>query len=337
MKAVLLIGGEATRLRPLTCNTPKAMVPVLNRPFLENVFRHLSSHGVKEFILTQRNAGASIEDYFGDGSKFGVKLTYIVETTPLGTAGAVKNAEKYVDDAFLVLNGDVYNELDVTAMIAYHRKNKAKATIALTPLENPTAYGLVFTEKNGRVTRFLEKPTPEQATTNMINAGTYILEPEVLSRMPPQTKYSFERQLFPSLLETGWPVYGYPSKGYWIDIGTPEKYLQVHRDLLGKSAEGNVLVGDGSKVHPKARIKGPTAIGENVIIGEGAVIEQSVIWGRVKVEGGVKIRNSVIANDCCIGAESVIEDSVIGDNVTVVKGAVLKPGSKIWPGTKVEA
>ena len=181
MKAVILVGGEATRLVPLTCNTPKAMVPVLNTPFLEHVIHHLSEHQVRDVILAQRHLSQPIKGYFGNGSQFGLRLGYTVEDAPLGTAGAVKNAEKYLDDAFLVLNGDIFTDLDISAMIGFHQERKAKATIALTPVDDPTSYGLIETNAQGRVTRFLEKPKWSEVTTNMINAGTYVLEPEVLS------------------------------------------------------------------------------------------------------------------------------------------------------------
>ena len=361
MKAVILVGGEATRLLPLTCNIPKAMVPVLNTPFLEHVITCLSQHQVKSIILTQGYLAQAIESYFGDGSRFGVKLSYTIEGTPLGTAGAVKNAEKYLDETFLVLNGDVFTDLDITAMISFHRERKARATIALTPVENPTDYGLIETNAEGRVTRFLEKPSWSQVTTNMINAGTYILEPEVLTNIPPQVNFSFEHELFPLLLDRGELIYAYPSTAYWMDIGTPEKYLQLHRDLLsGMSIQHNfpvdreILIGDQSYIHPTAQIRGPILIGSNctighrdkltgpVVIGHGctiledSVIEGSVVWGNVQLGQRVNLRNSIVADNCCLNADSIIDDSVLGDNVTVVSDCRLKPGNKIWPGLTVE-
>lgn len=361
MKAIILVGGQATRLRPLTCNTPKAILPVLNTPFLEYVIRHLSKHRIKDIILAQGYLAQPIEHYLGDGSRLGVKLNYVVEDTPLGTAGAVKNAEKYLDETFLMLNGDIFTDLDITAMIEHHRERKAKATIALTPVDDPTSYGLVETEARGRITQFLEKPSPSQVTTNMINAGTYVLEPDILAQIPPQTKVSIEREVFPLLLEQGKPVYAYPSPAYWIDTGTPEKYLQLHRDLLsGRSSQytpastGEVVIGEHSDIHPTARIKGPVIIGNNctigrntrltgpVVIGSGGkiledtVIEESIIWRNVELGQRVNLRNSTIADNCCLTGDNTIEDSVLGDNVTVARGCNLEPGSKIWPGTTVE-
>jgi mannose-1-phosphate guanylyltransferase len=361
MKATILVGGEATRLHPLTHNIPKAMVPVLNTPFLEHVIRHLSSHGIKDIILAQSHFSQPIESYFGNGRQFGVKLRYIIEDTPLGTAGAVKNAEKYLDETFLVLNGDIFTDLDITAMIAFHQARQAKATIALTPVDDPTTYGLVETNAQGRVTRFVEKPSWEQVTTNMINAGTYILEPDTLNRIPPQTNFSFEHELFPLLLDQGEPVYAYPSAVYWIDMGTPEKYLQLHRDLLSGSSvqhscpvgeevvmgaqcpidpaaqmKGPVLIGNNCTIGGKVRLVGPVVIGSGSTILEDAVIEASVIWRNARLEPGVILRDSVIADNVRLNANSTIHGSVLGDNVTVVSGSKLEPGSKIPPGTMVK-
>lgn len=343
MKVVVLIGGEATRLRPLTCNTPKAMVPVLNIPFLEHVINYLKRHRITDMILTRGQLSMPIDNFFGDGSRFGVKLNYTIEDQPLGTAGAVKNAEKYLDGTFLVLNGDIFTDLDVTAMIKLHLEQKAKVSIALTPVADPTSFGLVYTDNRGKITRFIEKPRRDQVTTNMINAGIYVLEPDVLARIPPQTKFSFERELFPRLLEQGEPVYAYPSGSYWIDIGTPAKYLQLNRDLLsGKGSaarRGNlkqgVLVGEQSHIHPKAELKGPTVIGTDCAVLEGAIVEQSIIWDKVKIGQGTRIRNSIVANNCHLDTGSVIEDSVLGDNVTVLSGSKVKSGSKIWPGSTI--
>jgi mannose-1-phosphate guanylyltransferase len=361
MKAVILAGGQATRLLPLTCNIPKAMVPVLNIPFLEHVIRYLSEHQIKHVTLAQSHLAQAIESYFSDGSQLGVKLNYVVEDTPLGTAGAVKNAERYLDETFLVLNGDIFTDLDITAMIDFHQKRRAKATIALTPVDDPTSYGLVETDAEGRITQFLEKPDWSQVTTNMINAGTYVLEPEILAQIPPQANFSFERELFPLLLDQGEPIYAYPSSAYWIDIGTPEKYLQLHRDLLnGKSSQyapaspGEVVLGGQSYIHPTTQIKGPVMIGSNctigdkvrltgpIVIGHGcqilpeAVIEESIIWQNARLGQHVNLKNSIVADNCCLNADNTIEDSILGDNVTVASGCKLEPGSKIWPGTTVE-
>jgi mannose-1-phosphate guanylyltransferase len=360
MKALILVGGQGTRLRPLTVNTPKAMMPVLNRPFLEHVIRRLAGYGIKEIILTQGHLSQPIEGYFGDGNQFGVSLSYVVEDSPLGTAGAVKNAEKHLGDRFLVLNGDIFTDLDIAAMIRFHRERKAVSTISLTPVDDPTRYGLIETDPSGRVKRFLEKPSPDQITTDMINAGTYVLERRVLDGVPPQTQWSFERQLFPSLLERGQRVFAYPSPAYWMDIGHPKDYFQLNIDLLqGRSSQhiptrpDEVSVGEGSQVHEttsltgpaligrncrigqKVTVVGPTVIGDNCRLDEGAVIKESNIWHDTRIGASAKVVGSIIGDGCHIEAGSVVNDSVLGDNVTVAGGHRLEAGSHIWPGKAV--
>ena len=362
MKAIILVGGEATRLRPLTPNTPKALLPVLNTPFLTHVFRRLRSHGISDIILTQSHFAKAIGDYFGDGSELGINLHYVIEEVTLGTAGAVKNSEALLDEPFLVLNGDVFTDLDDTAMTAFHREKNAKVTIALTPVTDPTSYGLVETNSEGRVLRFLEKPSPDQITTNMINAGTYVIEPEVLNRIPSRTKFSFERELFPLLLERGEPVYAYASDAYWIDMGTPENYFQLHKDLLkGRSSqydtdEGNqaVITGEGSTLDPDTVIEGPVVIDRNcvikrgvkirgpVVIGEGSIvsedsrIESAIIWQQVRIEPRVNLKDTIVAHHCHLETGCHLEKAVLGDHVTVPSRTQLAPGSKIPPGTRVE-
>jgi len=361
MKAVILVGGEGTRLRPLTHNTPKAMMPVLNTPFLVHVIRHLARHQVTDIILAQGYLAPPIEGYLGNGSQFGVKLSYIVEDTPRGTAGAVKNVERYLDEACLVLNGDVFTDLDITAMTDCHRQRKARVTIALTPVDDPTSYGLIETNADGRITRFLEKPRPEEITTNMINAGTYVLEPEVLTQIAPQAKVSFEYEVFPQLLARGEPIFAFPSSAYWIDMGTPEKYLQLHRDLLGGQScqyaltpGKEVIINEPGDIHPTAQIKGPAIIGARctierqvkingpVVIGNGchiledSVIEDSILWQNVRLGPGVSLKSCVVADNCCFHAGSTGEAAVLGNNVTVPGNYKLGPGSRIEPGTTLE-
>lgn len=360
MKALILVGGQGTRLRPLTVNTPKAMMPVLNRPFLEHVIRRLAGYGITEIILTQGHLSQPIEGYFGDGGQFGVSLRYVVEDSPLGTAGAVKNAEKHLGDCFLVLNGDVFTDLDITAMIRFHQERKAVATISLTPVEDPTRYGLIETDSSGRVRHFLEKPSPEQITTDMINAGTYVLERRVLDGVPPQTQWSFERQLFPSLLESGQRVFAYSSPVYWVDIGHPKDYFQLNVDLLkgrsnqyiparpdevsvGKDSQvdetarltGPALIGHNCRIGPKVKMTGPTVIGDNCRLDEDAVIEESIIWHDTRIGTGARVVRSIIGEGGHIEAGSVVDDSVLGDNVTVAGGHRLKANSSISPGKVV--
>ena len=342
MKAVILVGGLGTRLKPLSINTPKAMMPVVNAPFLEYVIRRLGRHDVKHIVLAISHLPQPIMDFLGDGSRFGVRIDYTIEEKALGTAGAVKNAEKYLDEPFLALNGDVFTDLDITAMTAMHRQRRAMITIALTPVEDPSSYGLIETDNDGRIRRFLEKPKAEEITTDMINAGTYILEPEVLRHIPPDTKFSFEHDVFPPLLQQGKPVYAFPSGCYWMDIGTPQKYHQLNRDLLsgrsnqyGINPKNQVVIGQSSKVHPSAKIMQPAVIGEGCTLAENTLIEDSIIWNNVGIGAGAVIRRSIIADGCRIGEGCILEDAVIADNVTIAAGYKAETGVKIWPGTRL--
>src|SRR5919108_1090422 len=234
MKAILLAGGKGTRLRPLTIHTPKPIVPIFDRPFLHYQLDLLKQvPEIDQVILSLNYQPRRIEEIFGDGSDTGLSLRYVVEPAPLGTAGAVRYAGESLHESVVVFNGDVLTEVDLAAVIALHRERKAKATIVLTPVDNPSAYGLVETDERGNIRRFLEKPKPDEITCNTINAGIYVLEPKVLDFLPAGENYSFEYGLFPDLLKRGEPFYAHiPTRTYWIDIGTPERYLQVHQDLL---------------------------------------------------------------------------------------------------------
>ncbi len=361
MKAVILVGGLATRLLPLTFKTPKAIVPVLNKPFLEHVIRHLGRHEVRDIVLAQGHLAQPIEGYLGNGNQFGVRISYVVEDTPKGTAGAIRNAAGYLDDTFLALNGDIFTDLNITAMIAFHRERKAKATISLAPVDDPTSYGLIETDDSSRITRFLEKPKPEEISTNMINAGTYVLEPEILALIPPDMAVSIERETFQQLLARNEPVYAYSSPAYWLDMGTPDKYLQLHRDLLGGRCRNCVLaltekvvIGEGVNIHPTARINGPAVIGANcsigpgvklvgpVVLGDGctvledSVLEDSVIWRHARLGPRATVKGSILADNCRLEEGSVCEQAVLGDNVTVTRNGKIKPGSRIDPDTTVK-
>jgi mannose-1-phosphate guanylyltransferase len=351
MKAVLLVGGEGTRLRPLTNKTPKAMVPILNRPFLEHFIAYLQKHGIKDIILTLCYLPDPVQAYFGDGKDFGARLIYVLEKAPLGTAGAVKNVAEYLDDTFFVFNGDVFTDLDLTKMLAFHRKKKAVATIALTPVEDPSRYGVVETDDQGLVHAFIEKPPRHEATTNMINAGTYILEPEVLKYIPTGSHYMFERGLFPDLLARGKPVYAYPSDAYWIDIGTTENYLQVQLDLLlGKAStplsisrdrkkcsihptariEGPVVMDECCIIGPNVQIKGPVVLGTGCVVEEESLIDQTILWHQVHVGARSRLSRSVVATKCSIGDDCNLgEGCILGESVKVKTGKSLEPGTKL--------
>ncbi len=306
------------------------MVPVLNRPFLEHIIAYLRNYRVNDVILALSYLPEVIRNYFGDGSNLGIQLHYTVEDNPLGTAGAVKNAEQYLDSTFVVLNGDVFTELDIADMLAFHRSKGAKATIALTWVDNPCAFGIVETDSDNRVRRFVEKPSPSQVTTNWINAGIYLLEPGVLKHVPTNAYYTFEKGLFPLLLELGEPVYSYPFSGYWLDMGTPEKYLRLNCDLLllkAKSAlinglsrdgvccdkgviihpsakiAGPAIIGSKCQIDQKAYIKGPVVIGPDCYIGDSVSLEAAVLWAGVNIGAGVSVKQ------CIVGTNTKIETS----------------------------
>jgi mannose-1-phosphate guanylyltransferase len=356
MKAVILVGGEATRLRPLTCNTPKMMVPVLNRPFFEHLAGYLKKHNIMDIILAIGKSPEQIQDCFGDGSNFGVRLSYSIEDVPLGTAGAVKNAERLLDDAFIVLNGDILTDIDLSRMMRLHQENRAVASLALTPVEDPTIYGVVETDGEGRVRRFIEKPSRDKVTTNMINAGIYILEPDILSHITPGTFSMFERDVFPPLLKKGQVVYGYSFLDYWIDIGTPDKYLKLHHDLLRRQVGNKRIEFEGeSFVHSSAQIEGPAIIGEGcsidrdcivrgrAVLGarcrveEGAAVEGAVLWQDCEIDKGARLRNCVVACRCHVGEDSEIPNGcVLGDDVLIEKGSKLSQGTKVWPGEAID-
>src|SRR5712671_6585746 len=233
MKAIMLAGGKGTRLRPLTIHTPKPIVPIFERPFLHYQLDLLKQvPEIDEVVLSLNYQPRRIEEIFGDGGDSGLSIRYVVEPAPLGTAGAIRYAGESLRESVVVFNGDVLTEVDLAAVIALHRERKARATIVLTPVENPTAYGLVETDADGNVRRFLEKPNPDEITCNTVNAGIYILEPDTFDRIPRDTSWSIERSFFPSLIDRGEAFIAVTHRGYWIDIGTPEKYMQVHRDMM---------------------------------------------------------------------------------------------------------
>ncbi|MCL5266179.1 MAG: NDP-sugar synthase [Chloroflexi bacterium] len=364
MQAVILVGGEGTRLRPLTCNMPKPMIPVVNKPFLEHVVEYLKGHDISDIILSMCYKPDVIQQHFGDGSDFGVHLTYVVEQSPLGTAGGVKNVEPYLDGTCFVFNGDIMTDLDLGAMLRAHRERGAAVTISLTPVEDPTAYGLVETDSDLHVQRFIEKPSWDRVTTNLINAGTYVIEKKVLRYVPPNHYYMFEHGLFPVLLQTSAPMFGFPSNAYWIDIGTPEKYINVHRDvLMGKVAKnlpgrclhdgvwagkdcdiassakltGPVVLGNEVTIDRNVVITGPVVIGDRCHVGRETVIEDAVIW-----EGTV-IGSQAMMKTCVVAKNSVIHDNtwitngaIVADSCDIGSGNKLERGIKIWPSKRVE-
>jgi mannose-1-phosphate guanylyltransferase len=328
VKAIILVGGEGTRLRPLTHTTVKAMIPVLNRPSIEHALRYLVSHKITEVILALGYKPDCITDYFGDTTEFGAKLVYSVETTPMGTAGAVKNAEKYIDTTFVVMNGDIFTDLNLSQMLEFHRTKGAMATIALTPVEDPTRFGVVETDVENRVTRFVEKPKPGQTRSKMINAGIYILEREVLDFIPANQRCMFEHDVFPALLAQGEPVFAYATDAYWIDTGTPQQYLQLNRDLmLGKSIQStfkkeDIQIGEGSSLHPKAELIGPVLVDRDCVIGKGVKLKGPVIVGRgCRIEAGAILEDSILWQNVSVGKKAVLKDCIVASNSCIEHSA----------------
>jgi mannose-1-phosphate guanylyltransferase len=360
MKAVILVGGLGTRLRPLTCNTPKPMIPLVNQPFIEHTIETLRDQGIDEVILAVQYLADRFRETLGDGSRLGVKVRIVEEPEPRGTAGAVKHVEHLLDGTTFVFNGDILTDLDLQAMLAFHRQHASRLTIALTPVEDPTAFGLVETEPDGRVRRFLEKPRQEDVTTDMINAGTYIIEPEMFRYVPPNQFYMFERGLFPVALQTGDAMYGYPSRAYWTDVGKPAAYLEVHHDILiGKlryqfrgeqiaeriwlegdadihpSAQlvGPIVLGPGVRIERGARIIGPTVIGARSAIGANATVEGAVLWEDNIVEEGALLRSCAIGRGNRIGAKAHLADgAIVGDGCAIGAENRLEHGMRLWPG-----
>ncbi len=337
MKAILLAGGMGTRLRPLTAHTPKPIVPIFNRPFLYyqlDLLRQISE--IDEVILSLNYQPRRIEEIFGDGADLGLRIRYVVEPEPLGTAGAVKYAEEFLTDSVVVFNGDVLTQVDLASVIRLHRERKAKATIVLTPVENPTAYGLVETDPQGNVKRFLEKPKADEITCDTINAGIYVLEPETFDRIPANTNWSIERSYFPSLVERAETFVAYIDRGYWIDIGTRQKYMQVHRDIMDgrylappfSGASAMAWVAPGAKVEDGARIEGPCFIDEGATIKSGARIgPYSVIGQNCHIDEKADISGSVIWPNSWIGADARVSGAILGRHCHVGRAATIGDGT----------
>ncbi len=350
MKAILLAGGKGTRLRPLTLHTPKPIVPIFDRPFLSYQIGLLKQvPEIDEVILSLNYQPRRLEETFGDGSSLGIRLRYVVEPSPLGTGGAIKYAAKGIDDTIVVFNGDVMTAVDVAAVVAQHKARQAAATIVLTPVDNPAAYGLVETDAEGNVRRFLEKPTADQITCDTINAGIYVLEPATFDRIPKDTPYSIERGYFPSLVERGETFIAYVERGYWIDIGTPEKYRDVHRDIfdgrcpLGPAgiASGQPVVAADAKVEPGAVIEGPCFLDTGVVVKAGAKVGPYSVLGRsvlveedAQVNGAIVWPNARIGRDAVVGAALVGRSCYIGKSAEVGAGAILGDKTTLSDFTK---
>jgi mannose-1-phosphate guanylyltransferase len=356
MQALILAGGEGTRLRPLTTTVPKPVVPLVDRPFIQFMLDWLVGHGVDDVVMSCGHMASGVRNVLGDGSAFGIQLRYVEEPQPLGTGGALKFAEPLLDDRFLMLNGDVLTDMDLTAQIAQHERTGARATLALTPVEDPSAYGLVRIADGGEVEEFVEKPSPDQIDTHNISAGAYVLERSVLELLEAEQPASIERDVFPRLVGEG--LYGYVSDGYWLDIGTPARYLQGTYDILERTVETGVTkrmgdaylcienhVENGGRIIPPALVESGCRIGQGARIGGRVVLESGVTVGdhttieRAVVMQGAEIGSNCTLSGCIVGGGVRIGDdchvdgmSVLGEGVTIGAGNVVSNGARVFPG-----
>ena len=357
MQALILAGGEGTRLRPLTSTMPKPVVPLAGQPFITHMLDWLRRHGVQDVIMSCGFLADGVRDVLGDGAGLGLRLRYLEEPKPLGTGGALKFAQDMLEERFFMLNGDVLTDIDLTAQLHQHERSGAQATLALIAVDDPSSYGLVRRNDDLSVREFLEKPSVDQIDTNLVNAGAYILQRSVLDIMAPAgTKISIEREVFPRLVGQG--LYGYEASGYWLDIGTPDRYMQGTYDILegivetelgarleaaghmlvdGAEIAGRIVapvyVGEGSTVAEGAIVGGRAVLGRNVHIGEGAHIESSVLLDGVHVGARSTVRGSILAGDVSIGEHCHLEAGVVlGEGVRLGSENILAAGARIFPG-----
>ncbi len=366
MKAVIMAGGQGTRLRPLTSDQPKPMIRIVNVPCMEHIVRLLERHGFTDIVVTLQFMPEEIQDYFGDGSDWGMNIRYSVEDAPAGTAGSVKLAEEYLKgERILVISGDALTDADLSRVVEFHEEKGAEATMGLKSVENPLDFGIVITEEDGRISRFLEKPAWGQVFSDTVNTGIYVLEPSVLREIPSEGEYDFAKELFPKLLEAERPLYGYVAEGYWEDIGTLEQYMRAQRDVLdgkvrgvrppgtrlresvyvGRRAqvddeelEGPVVIGGNVRVDEGAKISPYCVIGNNVVIAAGATVERSVIDDGTYVGEGAELVDTLVGRSSYIQARArLLERSALGDDVIVGEGATVSPDVKIYPHKNVES
>ena len=359
-----MAGGEGTRLRPLTSNQPKPMLPMANRPMMEHVVALLRQHGLEDIVVTVAFMPNAIRSYFGDGSEFGVRMVYATEEKPLGTAGSVRNAREQLDERFVVISGDVLTDIDLGAVVDHHCSKGALATIALKAVENPLEFGIVITREDGSIERFLEKPTWGQVFSDTINTGIYVLEPEIFDFIAEDRPVDFSEEVFPAVLEAGKPIYGYVAGGYWEDVGTIDAYLTAHQDILdervavqvsGFPLRRGVWLGKGAEVHPSAHVRGPAVIGDNCHIAAGSVVgeycvlganvrigdngslERAVVHDNAFLGPGVRLEGCVLGRSCDLRQGVRCEEGVVlGDETFVGAHAVIKSGVKIYPFKTVE-
>ena len=354
MRAVVLVGGEGTRLRPLTLTAPKQMLPIVEQSMLERVLGHLASHGIDEAVLSLGYRPDAFSDAYPDGVIGGVRSTYAVEPSPLDTAGAIRFAADFggIDDTFVVLNGDVLTDFDITDLVAFHRERGAEGTIGLTPVDDPSSFGVVLIDEQGKVTAFIEKPPRDEAPTNLINAGIYILEPSVLGRIAPDVRVSIERETFPAMVVDG-RLFAKGSDAYWLDTGTPDAYLRAHRDFLNGRRSGppspdavadpdlgtgvwtigevdvvagsaeRSLIGRGASIAPTAKVTN-SVIGAGSVVEEGATVSDSVLLPGARIAAKATVDGSIVGPDATVGQRCVVSGvSVIGAGAVIASGSSL--------------
>jgi mannose-1-phosphate guanylyltransferase len=359
MQAVILVGGEGTRLRPLTSTVPKPVVPLVDRPFIVFMLEWLKHHGVDDVILSCGFLATSVRNVLGDGSQLGIRLRFVEEPEPRGTAGALKYAESFLDERFLMLNGDVLTDMDLTAQIAQHEATGATGTLALVPVPDPTNYGLVRLADDNAVEEFVEKPSADEIDTHLISAGAYVLERSVVDMIEADRSVSIEREIWPRLVGQG--LFGFPSDAYWLDIGTPERYLQgtfdiiegnVQTDVLERLGTGYMSVAEdavltgrvippavverGCEIGAGAHVGSLVVLGDCVTVGEGARIERSVVLQGSEIGAGCVLTDCIVAAGVRVGERSVISDgAVLGEGVTVGADNVLSRGVRVFPHTEI--
>ncbi|MFL5735540.1 MAG: sugar phosphate nucleotidyltransferase [Chloroflexia bacterium] len=365
LKAVILAGGKGTRLLPLTAATPKPLIPLVNRPLLDHILHLLRTHGITDIVLAMAYLADNFRAVYGDGSDLGVKLTYASEPEPQGTGGAIKNVEPYLDpgDTFLVLSGDVITGIDLTAMLRFHKQSGSICTIAVAEVEDPTSYGAVDLEPNGRILRFTEKPRPGETRSTSVSTGTYIMEPAILAHIPAGEYHMVERGLFPTLLVLSDPLYAYRTPAYWIDIGTPAKYLQAHAGLLngalpdgltpqGELVASGIWAGEGTfidssvtitpplvvgrhcSIEARAHIVGPTVLGDDCRVANDAHLQRLVAWQGAALGPSCDCSDSILATNARLGPNTTLEPTTaIGPNATIGANNRLPPNTTIAPDT----
>ena len=351
MQAVILAGGQGTRLRPLTSTVPKPVVTLVDRPFIQYMLQWLRDHEVAEVIMSCGFLAGAVREVLGDGSSIGIRIRYVEEPEPLGTGGAVKLAEPMLDETFLMLNGDVLTDIDLSGQLQAHRDHGAQATLALVPVEDTSSYGLVLLDEAGAVRRFVEKPTEPIPGENLISAGAYVLQRDVLELIEPGKKVSIERDIWPQLIGNG--LYGYPGERYWIDIGTPERYLEGSFDIVAGRMPGGpeqpvaadavvdgelgaeCVVGAGARIAAGAKVGPQAVIGPGAVVEQGANVHRSVLLAGVSVGADARISGSILAAGVTVGARAVLEDDcVVGEGAEIGAGNVLAAGTRIFPGVR---